>query len=105
MVSQRDGVIAELGDKACTLWASGWISFQRKEGRVFPGLDLNFQVPGEEEAEEFISEDEADPGMSSDAPSTIHFEVPLEVGFPTSPVGALPPDSHGSTARSPAPDI
>ena len=105
MVSQRDGVIAELGDEACTLWASIWIAFQRKAARVFPGLDLNFQVPGEEEAEEFISEDEADPGMSSDAPSIVHFEVHLEAGFPTSPAGALPLDSHGSAARSPAPDI
>ena len=27
-VSQRDGVIAELRDEACTLWASGWLTFQ-----------------------------------------------------------------------------
>ena len=27
MVSHRDGVIAELRDEACTLWASGWLSF------------------------------------------------------------------------------
>ena len=27
MISQRDGVIAELRDKACTLWASGWLAF------------------------------------------------------------------------------
>ena len=27
MVSQRDGVIAELRDEACTLWASGWLAF------------------------------------------------------------------------------
>ena len=87
------------------MWASGWLTFQHKVARVFPSLDLNFQVPSEEEAKEFISEDEADPGMSSDTPNTVPFEVPLEVGFPTSPAGALPSDSHGSAARSPAPDI
>ena len=27
MISQRDGVIAELRDEACTLWASGWLAF------------------------------------------------------------------------------
>ena len=26
MVSQRDGVVAELRDKTCTLWASGWLA-------------------------------------------------------------------------------
>ena len=61
LVSQRDGVIVELRDKACTLWAFEWLTFQRRAAKVFPGLDFNFQVPNEEEAEEFISEDEADP--------------------------------------------
>ena len=27
MVGYRDGVIAELKDKACTLWTSGWLAF------------------------------------------------------------------------------
>ena len=45
MVSQRDGVIAELRDEACTLWASGWLAFQRKAAKAFHGLDFNFQVP------------------------------------------------------------
>ena len=27
MVSQRDGVIVELRDEACTLWASRWLAF------------------------------------------------------------------------------
>ena len=43
--------------------------------------------------------------MPSDAPSTVSFEVPLEADFPTSPARALPPDSHGSVARSLVPDI
>ena len=29
LVSQRDGVIAELRDEACSLWAFGWFAFQR----------------------------------------------------------------------------
>ena len=29
LVSQRDGVIAELRDEACTLWDFGWLAFQR----------------------------------------------------------------------------
>ena len=45
MVSQRDGVIVELRDKACTLWASGWLAFRCKAAKDFPGLDFNFQVP------------------------------------------------------------
>ena len=42
LVSQRDGAIAELRDEACTLWASGWLAFQRRAAKAFPGLDLNF---------------------------------------------------------------
>ena len=41
MVSQRDGVIAELRDEACTLWAFGWLSFRRRVAKAFPGLDFN----------------------------------------------------------------
>ena len=43
LVSQRDGVIAELGDEACTLWASGWLAFQRKAIRVFLGWTSIFK--------------------------------------------------------------
>ena len=50
MISQRDGVIAELRDEACTLWASGWLAFRRRAAKAFPGLDFNLQVPDEEEA-------------------------------------------------------
>ena len=45
LVSQRDGVIAELRDEACTLWAFRWLAYQRTAAKVFPGLDFNFQVP------------------------------------------------------------
>ena len=47
LVSQKEGVIAELKDEACTLWASGWLAFRHKAAKVFPGLDFNFQVPVE----------------------------------------------------------
>ena len=41
MISQRDGVIAELRDEACTLWASRWLAFRSKATKDFPGLDFN----------------------------------------------------------------
>ena len=56
-VSSRDGVIAELRDEACTLWASGWLAFRRRAAKAFPGLDFNFQVPDVEEVEEFFYEE------------------------------------------------
>ena len=101
MVNHKDGVIVELRDKACTLWASGWLDFQRKVTKAFPGLDFNFSVPypDEDEAEESISEDEADLGVFSDTPSSVPLpgeaEVPTEVGSLLSPTKASPSDLHG----------
>ena len=71
MISQRDGVIAELRDEACTLWASGWLTFRRRAAKAFSGLDFNLQVLDEEEAEESISEDEAFPEVLPDTPSSV----------------------------------
>ena len=71
MVSKKEGVIAELRDEVCTLWASGWLAFRCKAAKVFPGLDINFQVPVEEEAEESGSDDEVNPVVFSDAPSSV----------------------------------
>ena len=75
MVSQRDGVIAKLRDEA---------------------------LPDEEEAEEFVSKDEADPGVYSDTPNSVPLpsepEVPVEAGSPLSPIGASPSDLHGLEA-------
>ena len=68
MVTQRDEAIAMLRDEACTSRASRWLAFQRRAAKAFPSLDLNFQVPSEEEVEESSSESEADPGSFSDAP-------------------------------------
>ena len=41
MINQRDGVIAELRDEACTLWASKWLAFRRRAAKAFSGLDFN----------------------------------------------------------------
>ena len=50
LVVQRDVAIASLRDEACTQWASGWLAFQRKAANAYPGLDLNFDIPSDEEA-------------------------------------------------------
>ena len=104
MISQRDGVIAELRDEACTLWASKWLAFRRRAAKAFLGLDLNLQVPDEEEAEESVYENEADPEVFSDAPSLVPFtgeaEAPAEASSSPLPAGALPFDLHGSEART-----
>ena len=57
LVVQRDGAIASLRDEACTQWASGWLAFQRKAASAYPVLDLNFNIPSDEEAEESFSTD------------------------------------------------
>ena len=117
LVRQKDGVITELRDEACTLWASGWLAFQRRAAKVFPGSDFNFQVPAKGEAEESDSYDEADLVEFSDAPNSVplpgepEIEAPTEAGFPTSVAGSSPSDVHGleawvtKTAQSPALDV
>ena len=109
MVSQKDGVIIELRDEACTLWASGWLTFRRKATKVFPSLDFNFQVLAEWEAEESDFDDEADPMVLSDAPNSVPLprepdvETPAEADSPTSVVGTSPSDVHD--AQSPDSDV
>ena len=117
MVSQKEGVTIKLRDEDYTLSASGWLAFQRKATKVFPGLDFNFQVPTEGEAEESDSDDEADPVVFSDALSFIplpgkpEIEALAEAGFPTSVAGTSPSHLHGlevrvtETAQSPASDV
>ena len=117
LVSQKDGVIVELRDEACTLWASGWLAFPRKAAKVFPGLDFNFQVPVEGEAEESDFDNEANPVVFSNAPSSVpllgesEIEAPAEADSPTSVAGTSPSDLHGlgvrvtKAAQSPASDI
>ena len=74
LVIQRDEVIARLRDEACTQWASRWLPFQRKAANAYPGLDLNFDIPSDEEAEESLSVD------CSGEPDT-----PAEAHSPSSP--------------------
>ena len=57
LVVQRDGAIASLWDEACTQWASGWLAFQRMVSNVYPGLDLNFDIPSDKEEKESFSTD------------------------------------------------
>ena len=104
MIIQWDGVIAELRDEACTLWASGWLAFRRKAAKDFSSLDFNLQVLDEEEAKEFIYEKEVDPEVFSDAPNSVPLpgeaEAPAEAGSSPSPTGALPSDLHGLEAHT-----
>ena len=103
LVTQRDEAIAVLRDEAGTSWASGWLAFQRRASKAFPSLDLNFQVPSEEEAKESSSESEANLRTFSDAP---HFaflpgdpEVQVEASSSSLHVGAP------SSVQSPASDV
>ena len=106
MVNHRDGVIAELRDEACTLWASRWLIFQCRATKAFSGLDFNFPVPDpdEEEAEESVSKDKAVPGVFFDTPSSAPLpgeaEVPAKAGSLLSPDEASSSSLHGSKART-----
>ena len=57
LVVQRDGAIGNLRDETCTQLDFGWLAFQRRVANVYPGLDLNFDIPSDEEAEESFSAD------------------------------------------------
>ena len=57
LVVQRDGAIASFRDEACTQWAFGWLAFRMRVVNAYPGLDLNFDIPSDEEAEESFSAD------------------------------------------------
>ena len=106
-------MITVLRDEACILWASGWLAFRCKVAKVFSVLNFNFQVPVEGEAEESDSDNEADPVVFSNAPSSVplpgepNIEAPAAVGSPTSAAS----DLHGlevrvtKAAQSPASNI
>ena len=71
LVVQKDGAIACLRDEACTQWASRWLAFQRKAANAYPSLDLNFDIPSDEEAEESFSADcSGEPDTRADARSS-----------------------------------
>ena len=70
LVSQWDEVIGRLRDEACTQWAYGWLTFQMKAVNVYPGLDFNFDIPSDEEADESLSvEYSGEPNTPAAAPS------------------------------------
>ena len=69
LVAQRDEVIGSLRDQASTQWASRWLAFQQKAANTYPGLDFNFDLPSDEEAEESFS---ADPSREPDTPTEAH---------------------------------
>ena len=74
LVSQQDEVTERLRDEACTQWVSGWLAFQRKAANAYSGLDFNFDIPNDKEAEESLSAD------YSGEPDT-----PVEIHTPSSP--------------------
>ena len=67
-------------------------------------MDFNLRVLDEEEAEESISKDEANPKVFPNAPSSGLFpgeaEAPSKAGSSPSPTGALHSDLHGSEAHT-----
>ena len=68
LVVQKDGAIASLRDEVCTQWASGWLAFQRKAVNAYPGLDLNFDIPSDEEVEKsFFADCSREPDTPADA--------------------------------------
>ena len=83
LVVQRDGAIASLRDEACTQWASGWLAFQRRVANAYLGLDLNFDIPSDEEAKESFSVDCSE-----------ELAAPVEARSPSSP-----------SAPNPVPDV
>ena len=68
LVSQKEGLITELRNEACTLWASGWLTFRRKASKVFQSLSFNFSVPTKDEVGESESDGEAGLRVSSTSP-------------------------------------
>ena len=87
-------MIVELREEACTQWASGWLAFQRRASRAFPGLDFNIQL-SDEEIEESTFEAEVDagaemlPGPLDCSPLSDDLRVPPEAS------SSAPPASVG----------
>ena len=69
LVAQPDEVIGRLRVKACTQWVSWWLAFQKKAANAYPGLDFNFDIPSDEEAEESLC---ADYFREPDTPAEVH---------------------------------
>ena len=69
LVAQQDEVIGRLRDQASTQWASGWLAFQQKAVDAYSGLDFNFDLPSDEEAQGSFS---VDPSGEPDTPIEAH---------------------------------
>ena len=101
LASQRGEVIVELKDKACSQWASRWLSFQCRASRDFPNLEFNIQLSNEV-VEESASEAKDDAGVEvlsrvpSRAPLPADLCVPPETSSSALPVGAQPFDPPAS---------
>ena len=89
LVSRRGEVIAELRDEASTQWASGWLVFQPRAFRSFPGIDFNIHL-SDEEVEGSASEVEVE--VLSRAPDRDplpdDLRIPPEAGSLAPPVAA-----------------
>ena len=59
----------ERGELKRTEWASGWLAFQQKAANAYLGLDFNFDLPSDEEAEESFS---TNPSGEPDTPTEAH---------------------------------
>ena len=103
-------MIAELKDEACTQWAFGWLTFQRRASRAFPDLEFNIQLYDEEvEGSAFEAEVDAGAKVFSGAPDRAPMpgdpRVPQEASPSASLVGALPFDSSTSASRGPTSSV
>ena len=77
LVTRRDEVIGRLRDQASAQWASGWLAFQQKAINVYLGLDFDFNLPSDEEAEESFSANYSqEPGTPAEAHSPSSPSVP-----------------------------
>ena len=77
LVAQRDEVIGRLRDQASAQWASGWLAFQQKAVNVYSDLDLDFDLPIDEEAEKSFSANYSqEPSTPAEAHSSSSSSVP-----------------------------
>ena len=80
LATQRDEVIRQLRDQASAQWADGWLAFQRKDVHAYSDLEFNFDLPSDEEAEEYFSTNYSqEPGTPVVANSASSSYVPPDV--------------------------
>ena len=77
LATQRDEVIRQLRDQVGAQGATRWLAFQRKAVHAYSDLDFNFDLPGDEEAEESFSTNYSqEPGTPTVANSPFSSSVP-----------------------------